>query len=52
MGSYCDRAWKRGATVADIEPEMRRLAQVEQYFVPKPCTVSGQIPASVASTTP
>lgn len=45
MGAYCDRAWKRGATVAEIEPEMRRLAPLEHYFVPKPCTAGGQIPA-------
>jgi hypothetical protein len=49
MGSCCDRAWKRGAAVADIEPELRRLAQLEQYFVPKPCTVSGQLPTPATS---
>ncbi len=40
MKGHCERAWKRGATLADIEPGLRRLAPLEGYFVPPQCMAS------------
>lgn len=40
MKSHCEEAWKRGATLAEIEPGLLRLAPLERYFVPKQCRAS------------
>jgi hypothetical protein len=40
MKGHCEQAWKRGATLADIEPGLRRLAPLEGYFVPPQCMAS------------
>jgi hypothetical protein len=49
MKGHCERAWKHGATLADIEPELRRLAPLEGYFVPPQCMASPTPPASAGN---
>jgi hypothetical protein len=34
---YCRNAWKRGASLNEIEPGLRRMVQRRRYFMPKPC---------------
>lgn len=46
MKGHCEQAWQRGASLADIEPELRRLAPLEGYFVPPQCLASATPGAS------
>lgn len=48
MKSHCEEAWKRGATLAEIEPGLLRLAPLERYFVPKQCLATNAPPRSSA----
>jgi hypothetical protein len=50
MKRHCEEAWKRGATLAEIEPGLRRLAPLERYFVPKQCLASASISATPRSS--